>query len=233
MLSPPERKKSGFTLLSSHSAELQKYGSIYQLYAAEGYSATLCDTYSDAFVDNVKKPSPIDIVQLSELYDRIHETKTALFYLEMLQNKKLSNEERFSYCNAVLRTLSKLGKWRDAEDFRTENINFMQKYSEKVEPCKKAEMYIALALTDCAAKKYSQALKLLKFGYKPHGKNDTTLLEIFITVVYIFACAGDKEGLEGALGNTRSCMKLFKGFQFPWQNDYYEQRITDAANGII
>lgn len=216
-----------------HSGELKKYETIYQMYAAEGYSASLCDTYSDAFVDSAKKPSPIDIVQLSGLYDRIHETKTSLFYLEMLKDKKLSGDEKFGYCNAMLRTLSKLGKWRDAEDFRTENINFMQKHSEKVEPQKRAEMYIALALADCAAKNYSQALKLLKFGYKPQGRKDTMLLEIFITVVYIFACAGDKEGLEGALGNTRSCMKLFKGFQFPWQNDYYEQRISDAANGMI
>lgn len=231
MLSPAERKKAGFPM--RHSGELKKYESIYQMYSAEGYTASLCDTYSDAFVDNAKKPSPVDIVQLSTLYDRIHELKTARFYLDMLQDKKLSGEEKYDYCNAMLSNISKQGKWRDAEEFRTENINFMQKYSEKVEPRKRADMYIALALADCAARKYSQALKLLKFGYKPHGKNDTTLLEIFITVVYIFACAGDKEGLEGALGNTRSCMKLFKGFQFPWQNAYYEQRIEDAANGII
>ena len=54
----------------------------------------------------------------------------------------------------------------------------------------------------------------MKFGYKPHGRNDTTLLEIFITVVYIFACSGDSEGLEDALGNARSCLKLFNGFSF-------------------
>lgn len=94
-------------------------------------------------------------------------------------------------------------------------------------------MYLALALTDCAAKHYTQAFRLMKFGYKPHGRNDTTLLEIFITVVYIFACSGDSEGLEDALGNARSCLKLFSGFEFPWMQQYYEQRIEDASNKII
>ena len=155
------------------------------------------------------------------------------FYLEMLAEKKLSGDDKFAYCVASLKVLSKLGQWRDAEDFRTDNINFLQNFAQKKPQKQQADMYLALALTDCAAKHYTQAFRLMKFGYKPHGRNDTTLLEIFITVVYIFACSGDSEGLEDALGNARSCLKLFSGFEFPWMQQYYEQRIEDASNKII
>ena len=96
-----------------------------------------------------------------------------------------------------------------------------------------AQLYIALAITDCAAKNYQPGLKLLKFGYKPQGPKDITLLEIFITAVYIFAKAGDKEGLEGALHNADCCLALFKDFDFSWQSHYYRERIENAANGIL
>ena len=233
MISPIDRKKMSFSLRPSHNAEMKKYEEVYFTYANTGYTKDLCEQYADTFVDNVKKPNPFDMVQLAVLYERIHDYKTAYFYLEQLSDKKLGGAEKFAYCVETLRILSLLGKWRDAVDFRTENINFMQKHSEKVDIKQQADLYMALALTDCAAKKPDQALKLLKFGYKPQGKNDVKLLEIFITVVYIFAKAEDEEGLEGALENARSCLNLFSNFEFSWGKEYYEQRIEDAANGIL
>lgn len=233
MLSPLERKKAGFPLLTSSAAELKKYVDVYSLYVETGYTQELCDAYTDAFIDNVKKPLPFDMIQLSYLYDKIFDNKMAYFYLEKLEDKKLSGEEKFDYCTGVLRTISKIGNWRDAEDFRTKNIGFFQKYTSKVSKQKQAEMYIALALADCAAKNYNAGLKLLKFGYKPQGRNDVTLLEIFITAVYIFAKAGDPEGLEGAVNNAVSCLKLFKNPDFSWEEDYYKTRIENAAKGLI
>jgi len=233
MISPAERKKIGFSLLSSHSTEMKKYVDVYALYIEKGYTKDLCEAYADAFIDNAKKPSPFDIVQLASLYDRIHDYKTSYFYLEKLEDKKLSGDEKFGFCTEMLKTISKIGNWRDAVDFRTKNISFLQKYTTKATPQQEAKLYIALALADCASKDYQQALKLLKFGYKPQGSKDLTLLEIFITVVYIFAKAGDEEGLDGALQNAESCLRLFKQFDFAWQGSYYRRRIEDAANGIL
>ena len=233
MLSPLERKKAGFPLLTSSAAELKKYVDVYSLYVENGFSQELCDAYADAFIDSAKKPLPFDMIQLAALYDRIYDHKTAYFYLEKLSDKKLSGEEKFDYCTGMLRTISKIGNWRDAEDFRTRNIGFFQKYASKVPPQKQAELYIALALADCAAKNYTAALKLLKFGYKPQGKNDVTLLEIFITAVYIFARAGDHEGLEGAVSNAESCLTLFRNPDFSWEEEYYRVRIENAAKGLI
>ena len=233
MISPAERKKIGFSLLSSNSAEMKKYVDVYALYIEKGYTKDLCEAYADAFIDNVKKPSAFDIVQLASLYDRIQDHKTAYFYLEKLEDKKLSGDEKFFFCTEMLKTVSKIGNWRDAVDFRTKNISFLQKHTTKATPQQEAELYIALALADCASKDYPQALRLLKFGYKPQGARDLTLLEIFITVVYIFAKAGDEEGLDGALQNAEGCLRLFKQFDFAWQGPYYRRRIEDAANGIL
>ena len=232
MITPMERKKIGFSLLSS-GTDMKKYVDVYNLFAEKGYTKDLCEAYSDAFIDNAKKPSYFDVIQLASLYDRIHDYKTSYFYLEKLEDKKLSGDEKFAFCVEMLKTISKIGNWREAVDFRTKNINFLQKQTSKVSLQRQADLYMALALTDCAAKDYPPALKLLKFGYKPQGAKDTTLLEIFITVVYIFAKAKDEEGLEGALQNAVSCLGLFKQFDFPWQSDYYHQRIEDVANGII
>lgn len=233
MISPNDRKKIGFPLLVSHASEMKKYTEVYGLFLESGYTKELCEAYADAFIDNAKKPSSFDIIQLASLYDRIYDHKTAFFHLEKLLDKKMSSDERFFFCNEALKTYSKIGNWREAADFRTANINFLQRYTEKAPLKKQAELYMALALTDCAAKNYQQALKLLKFGYKPQGANDFVLLEIFITVVYIFAKADDEEGLKGALGNAQSCLKLFKQFNFPWQKEYYEERIENAANCIL
>lgn len=94
-------------------------------------------------------------------------------------------------------------------------------------------MFIALALTDCAAKHYNQAFKLMKFGYRPQGKNDVKLLEIMITGVYLLACSGDREGLEAAVGSTVACLGLFSEFEFGWSRQYYEKCIREASEGII
>ena len=161
MLSPAERKKIGFSLLTSSSAEMKKYVDVYALFVERGYTKDLCEAYADAFIDNAKKPSPFDIIQLSSLYGRIHDYKTSYFYLEKLEDKKLSGDEKFGFCVEMLETVSKIGNWRDAEDFRTKNISFLQKYTAKASPQKEAELYIALALADCAAKNYQQALKLI------------------------------------------------------------------------
>ena len=233
MLSPMERKKIGFPLLTSGAAELKKYVDVYSLYVESGFSRELCEAYADAFIDNVKKPAPFDIIQLASLYDKIMDHKTAAFYLDKLADKKLGSEDRFDYCTGMLRTISKIGNWRDAEDFRTKNIGFLQKQTPKMPQKKQAELYIALSLADCAARSYAPALKLLKFGYKPQGKNDVTLLEIFITAVYIFAKADDNEGLDGAVSNAEGCLKLFKNLDFSWEEAYLKNRIVNAENGII
>jgi len=234
MLSPSERKKmSSFTKSLLHGSEIKRYEELYGIYAAGGYTKELCEHYAEEFINNVKKPMAEDIVQLAALYDRIHDNKTAGFYLDMLSDRKLGGEERLSYCIEVLKTVSKLGNWRDAEDFRTANINFMQNFAAKRSTQRQAEMYMALALADSAGQHYNEAFKLLRFGYKPSGRNDTTLLEILITGVYIFAHTGDKSGLEDAVANTHSCLKLFNEFEFSWSKGYYEQRIEEAANGIL
>lgn len=233
MISPQDRKKISFSFLPSHNAEMKKYEEVYHTFTNTGYTNELCEQYANAFIHDVKKPEPIDIIQLAALYAKMHDQKTAYFYLEQLKEKKMSSPEKFLFCIETLKALSLQGKWHNAVDFRTDNINFMQNYSEKVSIRQKADMYIALALTDCAAKKYEQALKLLKFGYKPQGRNDTKLLDIFITAVYIFAKAEDEEGLEGALENAGNCISLFSRFDFSWGKEYYEQRIEDASNGIF
>ena len=176
MLSPTERKRAGFPLLSSHAAEMKKYVEVYSLFVDKGYSKELCEAYADAFIDNVKKPTDFDLIQIASLYDRLYDNKTAYFYLEKLIDKKLGGAEKFSYCTGMLTTISKIGNWRDAEEFRTINIGFLQKYCGKATLKEQAKLYIALALTDCAAKNYTQALKLLKFGLHFTGSELVILL---------------------------------------------------------
>lgn len=212
---------------------MKKYEEIYQLFTSEGYIRELCELYAEAFVSDVKKPAPEDIIQLAKLYDRIHENKSADLYLQMLEDRKLSGDDKYNYCIEMLKTQSKLGRWRDAEDFRTENINFLQNYSQKKSLQQQADLYIALALTDCAAKKYKEAGKLMNFGYKPQGRNDTKLLEIMITAVYIYAKSGDVSGAASAADGASKYLKMFSEFEFSWSKEYYEKCIADAAEGII
>ncbi len=233
MLSPIERKKISFSLIPSHGTDMKKYDEVYLTFANTGYNKELCEFYAQTFIENVKKPNVIDVLQLAGLYERIHDHKTALYYLNTLQDKKLSGNEKYLYFVQTLKEISLSGNGLEAEIFRTKNINFLQNHSEKMPIQKQADLYIALALTDCACKNYEQALKLLKFGYKPQGKNDPKLLEIFITAVYIFAKYGDAEGLEGALANANSCLGLYKNFDFGWYKEYYANRIKSASKGIF
>jgi len=236
MRSTQERRKGKYAkaLLPSVSADLKKYNEIYLKFCQEGYTRTLAEMYAETFINEHKKPLPIDIVQAAELFDKIHDLSTAEFYLNMLDEKKMTIEEHFYYSIESLKTKSKLGHWRDAEDFRTEHINLMQKYSVKADMRENADLYISLALTDCAAKKYTSAFRMLSsFGYKPQGANDTKLLEILITGVYICSKSGIKEGLEGAVNNAKSCLKLFNNFEFKWSEEYYKKCIEEATQGIL
>ena len=238
MLSPQERerKKGVFAkaLRSGGNEDTKRYMELYADFSQLGYTKNLANDYADAFVNDCKKPLAEDIIQTVRLFDRIRDFGSAEFYLDMLKDKKLSNEDKFAYCIESLKNLSKQGHWRPAVDFRTENINFMQNHSEKVDMQQRADLYIALALVDCAAKKYMPAFKLLmNFGYKPQGKNDVKLLEILITGIYICSKTGDRESIDNAVENARSAMKLFTEFEHPWLKDYYEKQIEDAAQGII
>lgn len=235
MLSTSERKKNNFakSLLPSFNAELKKYDEIYQLFCSEGYTKQLCDMFAEEFVDNCKKPVADDVIQAASLYGKIYDYKNSLFYLDMLAEKKLGNEDRYNYCIEKLHTEGALKHRRDAEDFRTENINFIQTYMQKKTPAQQVDMYIALSLADCASKHYSDAFRLLSFGYKPTGKNDEKLLSILNTAVYIYAVSEDQENLEAAIENTESCLKLFSSFEFAWSKEYFQKRIDDAAKGLI
>lgn len=235
MLSSQEREHKRGKFGKKSSEGTKKYDELYAKFSQEGYSKALAEEFSEYFVLDAKKPAPEDIIQAVRLYDRIHDLKNASFFLGKLEeNKKLTNEEKFLYCTEALINKSKLGNWRDAEDFRTENINFMQKYSEKVDMNMLADMYIALALSDCAAKHYGSAFRLLTgFGYKPQGKNDKKLLDILITGVYICARSGDAASLENAVNNARAALGLFKEFDHSWTKEYYENRITEASEGMI
>lgn len=231
MLSTQERQRRKGKL----SKELlQQYEELYSGFCKRGYSKSLADQFNEIFVDNAKKPAPEDIVQAARLYDKVHELKLASDCLALLEeNKKMSAEEKFAYCIESLKNRSKLGNWRDAEDFRTENINFMQNHSVKADMILLAEMYMALSHVDCAARRYSAAFRLLKgFGYKPKGRNDTMLLEILIMCVYICAKSGDKGSIDNAVSNACAALKLFDNFEFSWTRNYYENRIVEAYNGI-
>ena len=238
MLSPQERerKKGMFAkaLRSGGNAETKRYMELYADFSQLGYTRDLADDYADSFVNDQKKPLPEDIIQAAKLFDRIHDYGSAEFYLEMLKDKKLNNDDKFSYCIEMLKIKSKQGHWRDAVDFRTENINFMQNHSKKVDMKQLADMYIALALVDCASKKYMPAFKLLmNFGYKPQGKNDAKLLEILITGIYICSKTGNQESVDNAIENAHGAMKLFTEYEHPWLKAYYEKQIEEAAQGII
>lgn len=234
MQSPSERKKTKLsrTLLLS-SALIKKYDELYKVYCESGYTKELCDSYASAFVDDIKKPASFDIIQTARLYDKIYDYKNACFYLDMLSDKKLGNEDRFDFCTEMLKNYSKRGKWRDAEDFRTENISFMQTYAEKIPTEKQADMYIALALADCSAKKYNEAFTIIKnFGYRPKGTHDVHFMEMLITGIYICACEDNGE-VRNAVQNAESYLKLMNSFEFDWCPDYYRKRIENASKRLI
>ena len=238
MLSPQDReKKKGVfakALRSGGNADTAKYQELYSEFCNNGYSREFAEKYADAFVNDRKKPLAEDILQTVRLFDKAHELTSAEFYLDMLAEKKLSGDEKYIYLIENLKNKSKQGHWRDAVDYRTENIKFLQNHSEKVNMDQLADLYIALALADCAAKNYTQGFKLLTgFGYKPKGKNDVKLLEILVTGIYICFKSRSQGGVYNAISNAHGAMKLFSEFEHPWSEAYYEQCIKDAANGII
>ncbi len=237
MLSPQEREQYKRITFAKKTPENEKeYAELYSKFYRGGYTKQLAVDYAGYFVDNAKKPAIGDILQTVRLYDRLHDYKVADLYLSRIEEnvKKLTSEEKFQYCVASLLNKSKIGNWRDAEDFRTENINFMQIHSEKVDLKQKSAMYIALAYADCAAKHYTSAFRLLKgFGYKPQGKNDEILLEILIAGIYICARSGDEASVQNSVENAHSALKLFNKFEFDWSKGYYQQRIAEAAEGIV
>lgn len=232
MLSIEEREKRKLKL--SKRGEPKIFEELYADFAQNGYSKELADRYAAAFITDQKKPLPFDYVQVARLYDRINEPVTAALYLDMLEDRKLSSDERFIYCTEALKNKSMIGNWRDAVDFRTSNIDFLQKYAHKAGLKMKSELYIVLALVDCVAGEFAQGFKLLTgFGYKPCGKNDVTLLEILTTGVYICAKSGDRKSLGNAIENAHSALGLFTVYPFLWSKEYFEQCIENAANGII
>ena len=235
MLAQHEREHRKMTFAKKSSENTKKYTELYADFCSNGYTPNLAREYADYFVLDAKKPAAGDILQAARLYNKVHDYKTEAVFLEKLEDmtKKLTNEEKFVYCVEGLLNKSKIGNWRDAEDFRTENINFMQNTSQKKSISEQADMYIALALADCAAKRYRDAFKLMKFGYKPQGKNDTKLLDIMITGVYLIARSGETEGLEGAVESAHGCLKLFTEFEYRWSKKDYLSRIDKAAEGII
>lgn len=233
MLSTSERKKIKFTK-SLFGTDTKKYDELYQQFCREGYTKELSDSYAEAFVDNIKKPAADDVIQAAKLYRKIFDYKNAQFYLEMLADKKLGTDDRYAYCLEMLRITSSLGQWRDAEDFRTENVSFIQTYMAKKKLLNEdVEMYISLALPDIAAKRYDEAFRLINFGYKPKGRNDERLLSIFIAAVYLNYFSGDEESLGAAVENANCCLKLFNTFSFEWSKADFENRILKASEGKI
>lgn len=235
MLSPQERENKKITFAKKTSESTAKYTELYAEFSQNGYSKRLAEDYADYFVLNQKKPCAGDILQAARLYDKIHDFKNTAYYLEKIEEiKKLNSEERFLYCIESLRNRSKAGHWRDAEDFRTENIQFMQEYSVKADMDQQADLYIALALSDCCARHYDSAVRLLTgFGYKPKGRNDVKLFEMLITSIYICSKTDDQICIDYSIEIAQTALGLFNEFEFPWSKAYFEQCISDAAEGIV
>jgi len=233
MMSTAERKRNNLAkmFLPSFNAEMKKYDELYQMYCNDGYSKELCDMYADSFVDTVKKPLTDDIMQTAMLYDKIHDLKNVRFYLEMLNERKLTDDQKFRWCVETLKNKSQLEDAQDVQNFRTQHIDFMQNYASR--PESKADMNISLALTDCASKQYNDAFKLLGFGYRPKDKNDEKLLDIFTAIVYVYSFSTNNEAIKSAIKKAQDCLDYFSRFDFGWRKNYYIRRIRDASNGII
>jgi hypothetical protein len=215
-------------------AKTPKSDELDEIFRNQGYCRDFCDAYADAFVNNVKKPDPVVVIELVSYLNKIGDLKSASFYLDNIDIDKLSGNTKFEFCREQLLILGKSGNWRDGEDFRSENIKFIQLYLQHNKDMrKKAEMYIALSFIDCAAKKYSDAFSLLNCGYKPTGKSDVCFLEILITAVYIYAKMGDGDNVQLAIGNASKFLDNFTGFEYKWTKDYYKKRIESAANGKL
>lgn len=232
MLSTAARKKSG--MAKAFGSDSKRYNELYQQFCQKGYTKELCDEYAEAFINNEKKPSAADVIQVAAMYGELSDHKSADFYLELLSDRKLTGEVRYQYCIQRMRNFSLSGRARDAVHFRTANIDFIQNYMEKRGILNAdLEMYIALALVDCVSEQYRYAFKTLNFGYKPTGRNDEKLLRLFITAVYIYSMCGDQEGFDQAIINATSCIKLFNSFSFSWSREHFINLLNNAANGAL
>ena len=204
-----------------------------QIFAEKGYTDDFCDKFGTMFVDDKKNARPSDIIFLAGIYNKIGDIENTEFYLGMLDEKKLGNEERFCYCYEKLMLLGKKERGTDGAIFRNGNIGFIQNFMQKKNsPEYTVNMYIALAMVDCAGRRYADAFSLLKC-YKPSGRNDTLFLGILITAIYIYAKMNDTDGMQAASDNARKYLKTFSSFEYSWQKAYFEHCIERAENGKI
>lgn len=227
MYSNPQQLKGGI-MSGNRNKMLDQFTSVF---VSKGYSEEFCDQFAAAFVDDKKNVRPSDIIFLAGIYNKMGDIDNTEFYLGMLDEKKLSGEDKFCYCYEKLTLLGKKGRGTDGAVFRNGNIGFIQNYMQKKNsPEYTVNMYIALALVDCAGKRYADAFSLLKC-YKPSGRNDTLFLSILISAVYIYAKMEDMDGLRAAAENARKYLKTFSSFEYSWQKIYFEKCIYDAENG--
>ncbi|MDE5946273.1 MAG: hypothetical protein K2G63_03040 [Oscillospiraceae bacterium] len=205
-----------------------------EIFRSEGFTKSFCESYRQAYIDSCKNPFPAHIILCASYYGKAGEHNSANMLLNRLDIKKLSGECKFVYCLEKLMACGKTGDWSEGEDIRNDNIKFIQNYMQgKKSPEYKVQMYISLALIDCAYKHYADAFGLLNFGYKPSGKNDTNFLHILITAIYIYAKMGDSNNIDTAVKNAQIFLSKFNEFEYPWCKSYYENLIINASNGKL
>lgn len=215
--------------------EKQKGVEAYQIFCSEGFTCKFCDTYRRAYIDN-GNPFPPRIIICASYYEKIGENHTANMLLKKIKKpERLDKESRFNYYLEMMMVCGKNGDALNGEIIRNKNIGFIQKYVHKkrYKPEYRINMSIALSLVDCACKRYGDALSLLNYGYKPNGKNDENFLNILITAVYIYSKAQNDDNLITAVKNAKTFLNHFTKFKFPWQPDYYNERIKKASKGNL
>ncbi|MBE6860542.1 MAG: hypothetical protein E7499_04505 [Ruminococcus sp.] len=228
MYSNPHQLKGG--IMSGNRNKI--LGQFAAMYYDKGYTIEFCQNFAEMFVDDKKNVKPVDIIFLASMYNKAGDIESAAFYLDMVDDKKLSGEEKFCYCYERLFIYGKKGRGAEGDLFRNENINFMQNYAQKKNtPEYLVNMFIALALVDCANGRYADAFTLLKRSYKPTGRNDRYFLSILITAVFIYAKMGDMAELEEASNNARKYLKTFSSFDYEWEKAYLEKCISNAEEG--
>ena len=228
MYSNPQQLKGGL-MSGARNKILDQFSATLNI---NGYSVEFCQDFAEMFVDDKKNVKPCDIIFLASMYNKVGDYESAAFYLDMIDDKKLSGEEKFCYCYEKLNKKEKKGRGSEGDLFRGEHINFMQNYVQKKnDPEYIVNMFIALALVDCANKRYAEAFTLLKKCYKPTGRNDRHFLNILISAVFVYAKMDDMAELEEASNNARKYLKTFSAFEYDWEKAYYLKRIEDAENG--
>lgn len=218
----------------SEENRIEKIAGIYAVYEQNGLSENYCQTFAEFFVNNTNQPANEYLIYLASLYRRLGKADMTNFYLERVDLKKISDEDKFFYCLEKLFYYGKANAWRDAVDFRNKNINFIQTYMQKKkDPSHCVTMYIALAIVDCASGKYADAFSLLNCGYKPKGANDVYFMNILITAVYVYFKMGDADNLNTAVENAWKYLRTFTRFRYTWEKADFERRINNAQIGIL